>query len=856
MAGRWLDPIYQDAKYAARTLAKNPGFTAVAALSLGLGIGANTAIFTLVDNILLKALPVRNPGELAVLARNPSRPSASFNYPDYEYLRDHSASYTSVAATSGGGMPVGMTLPNEGQGAAPQLVQPAMVSGNYFQTLGVQPVVGRVLNPEDNRKPGAAPYAVLSYNFWQSRFGGDPRVIGRTVRLNAAMFTVVGVSAAGFNGTSVGQAPDVYLPIMMAEQVNAAFRGWNTRHWWWLTVLGRRKPGVSFDQARAELDVLFKQIEAADPESRPAPTYDKDREIRRKAVVLPGTQGYSYLRNQAEKPLTILMIVVGVVLLIACANVANLLLARAAGRRKEIAIRLAVGAGRRRLIGQLILEGIILSVIGGAVGLLFAIWGARLLVTLIPQGFTPSRFDLSPDWRLLAFTFGISVVTGLFCGLAPGLQATRPDLASALKSETGGSGAGPRLGRFDLRRGLVVFQVALALLLVIGAGLFLRTLQNLRNIKTGFSRERVLVVRIDPTQSGYKAQRTRQFYDRLVEGVASERGVRSVSTAQIIPLGGMRWNSDVAVEGYTWKPTERPYLDLNAVGPRFFETFGIPLLLGRDFRAEDNPAVATEMPEGPPKEDEHLPPPAPVAIVNEAFAKKFWPNESAVGKRFTMGERFRMDNSFEIVGVAGDARYFELKEPVEPMIYVPAWRLPARSAMLVVRTTGDPQELAGAVVRQARQIDPAVPVIRSQTMEEQATGQMAAERIIAVLCGFFGVLAVGLAAVGLYGVMAQMVARRYREIGIRVALGAARRDVIGLVMRETAVLVGLGALVGLPAGLGLTRLVSSFLYGLKPQDPATMAIALAVLCGVTMLAAWIPARRAARVDPMAALRWE
>jgi predicted permease len=854
MFSKWLDWLAQDAAYAARILAKNRGFTAIAVLSLALGIGANTAIFSLVDNILLKSLPVREPKQLAILARNPSRPSTSFNYPDYLYVRDHNRSYEGLIAYSTGGFPLGMTVPSEGEQAEPQLVFHSMVTGNYFEVLGVKPVIGRLFNDEDNRKPGAHPYAVLSYNLWRNRFGGDPRVIGKSIRLNGAPFTIIGVAAAGFAGTSVGTKPDLFLPVMMQGQVNPEFSDWNTRHFWWLDTLGRLKPGVSSDQARAELDVLLGQIEANDPEHRPTPAYDTEAAMRRKAVVLPGGQGFSYFRNEVSKPLIVLMIVVGSVLLIACANVANLLLARAAGRRREIAIRLAIGAGRMRLVSQLLVEGLLVGVAGGAAGLLFAQWGARVLIRLMPSQLFPPQIDTSIDWRLLAFACAVSLVTGIACGLAPALQATRPELTTALKAEAGSSGTGPRIGRFDLRRTLVVGQVALALLLVIGAGLFVRTLQNLKNVDAGFARENVLLVRIDPAQTGYTGQRTRQFYDRLVDRIEATPNVRSASTAEIIPLGGMRWNGGLAIQGYDWKPDEKPYLDFNAVGPRFFETMGIPILLGRDFRPEDNPAVVEDKER---KDEDPLPPPAPVAIVNESFARKFWPAEGAVGKRFSLGDRFRMETSFEIVGVVKDVKYFGLREANEPMVYVPNWRLGAREGRsIVIRSFGDPEQLAGALRQQAREIDPSVPVLQVKTMAQQANSDIGKELIIATLCGFFGALALLLAAVGLYGVIAQMVSRRYREIGIRMALGARPGSVIALVMRETGFLVGLGALIGVPAAFALTRLVSGLLYGLKPQDPLTIAAAILVLLATTALATWIPARRAAAIDPMSALRWE
>jgi predicted permease len=845
--------LLQDLRYSWRVLLQNPGFAAVAVLSLALGIGANTAIFSIVDAVLLKWLPVSSPQELVVIARNPKEPSVGSNYPDYEYIRDHNQVFSGVLVSGGGGA-LSLTVPDEGSHGSSELVPGTLVSGNYFQVLGVTPAIGRLFTPEDNKTPGAHPVAVLSYDFWKTRFAGDPRVLGKKITLNGAPFTIIGVSRQGFTGTSVGNSTKLFLPVMMLQQINANARNWNTRHYWWLTPLARLKAGVSLQKATADVDVLLKQIEQSDPEHRPTPAYDKDRELRNHAVLLPGSGGYSYLRNRFSKPLAVLGAVVGLVLLIACANVANLLLARAASRRKEIAIRVAIGAGRWRLISQLVTEAVILAVIGGLAGLAFAYWSVKVLLSLLPTGTFPLDLHLTPDVRLLAFSFAVSLVTGLICGIVPALKATRPDVVSALKSDFT-----ERFARLDLRKALVIVQVALSLLLLVGAGLFVRSLENLRDLDPGFVRENVLMVETSAGSIGYKGQRIRTFEDRLLNATSRLPGVRAASLALLTPLQGSRWNSDVTVQGHPWKPDEQPSIDFNAVSPHYFETLGIQILAGRDFLDQDNPAFTPDPPDKPYAEGKEPPePPGPpkVAIINQSMAKKFFPNESAIGKRFSMGDKFKIEDSYEIVGVVKDTRYFELREAVESMIYVSSWRQGAGDRVLCLRSTGDPKPLIEAVRREVRNLDSAIPVRETVTMERQLNNHISQERLIATLSSFFGSLALLLAAIGLYGLMAHTATRRTREIGIRMALGAQRTNVLWLILRDAVALVLLGAVIGLPIAFGVTRFVSSFLYGLTARDPVTMIAATVVLAMVTVIASFLPARRASKVDPMVALRYE
>ena len=838
-----------DVRYAFRMIAKNPGFSAVAILSLALGIGANTAIFTLVDYVMLRSLPVRAPEQLAVVARNPEKPSTSFSYPDYVYIRDHNRSYSGVIASSGGGSAWAFAVPGE-KGTSAEVVAGAHVSGNYFEVLGVGAAIGRVFTPADNLTEGAHPYVILAYDFWQRRFAADRGVLGRPITLNGARFTIVGVAARGFHGINVGTSTDVYLPIMMMAAVNPPANGWNTRHWWWLRVTGRLKPGATLAAATPEMNVLWQQILKADPEYKPPAAYDKDAAKYNSMIVLPGSGGWSGFRSQFSKPLTVLMIVVAMVLLIACANVANLLLARAAGRQKEIAVRLAIGAGRARLVYQLLMETMVVSVLGGITGLLFAWWGVSVLLGLLPKNTFPTELHLTPDLRVLGFAFAASLLTGLVCGLVPALQSTRPDLLASLKSET----AAARRSRFDPRRILVVAQVAISLLLLIGAGLFVRSLSNLRNLDPGFVRESVLLVSVNPQASGYKGQRLRDYYERLLAKVGAYPDVRAASLANITPLSNSRWNQDVAIQGYQWKPDEKPYIDFNAVSPRFFETLGIPIIAGRDFTSQDSPAVT---PDPKPKPDPADKTKGPrVVIINETMAKRFFAHQSPLGARLCRDEKFKMEESYEIVGVVKDAKYFGVREATESMIYVPVWRDGSGGKTLCVRTTGRPERVVRAVRRDVAGLDAAIPVVQTLTMADQYDNEIAQERMLTTLGGFFGGLALLLAAVGLYGVMAHAVARRVREIGIRMALGARSGEVLWLILRETVIMVGIGALIGIPAALALTRLLASFLYGLTPQDPLSIAASTAILLAITALAGYIPARRATTVDPMIALRYE
>jgi putative ABC transport system permease protein len=849
----WIENRGADLRYALRMMRKTPGTTTIAVMSLALGIGANTAIFSLVDAMLLKLLPVKSPQELYLVAANPARPNTSWNYPDYVAFRDHNSSFSGLAAYTGGnGQPVGMQLDGTDAGSTTELAYAAAVSGNYFEVLGVGPAIGSLLTPEGDRAPGESPYIVLSYDYWQSRFTGDPEVIGRKVRLNGYPFTIVGVSRRGFSGADVTASPNMFIPIMMRSEVTGVpFAIWNTRHYWWMQTIGRIKSGATVAQAETELYAVYQDQEEGERRSL------KDGRFVNQAqpiLLMPAARGYSYVRNRLQRPLIILMIVVGLVLVIACANVANLMLARGAARQREMAVRLAVGASRSQLTAQLLVESIAIALAGGVAGLAFAFFCVRVLLDYLPQtGWGQASLNVTPDLRLLGFTFAVSLITGVLYGIAPALKSTKPDLVRALKEDSAGS-SGP--SRLTLSNALVVIQVALSLVLLIGTGLFVRSLGNLHDIDSGFRADNTVIVTVDPSRNGYKGQRLRDFYEKLRLDVETLPGVQSVSLANITPLSGSRWNGSIAIEGYQWKDDEKKYVDMNAVGPRYFETVGIPLILGRDFRDEDNPPYSLDPPEKFTPGVEPPEPPGPrVAIINQSFANRFFEGRNPIGMHVSTDEQYKPDRAFEIVGVVKDAHYFGLREALEPMMYFPVWRQ-AGSRALCIRTSKDAPQLAAGIRRQVTAIDAGIPVLSVRSMHQEIDNDILVDRLIATLSSYFGLLALLLAGVGLYGVISYGVTRRTREIGIRMALGAQRPAVLWLVMRRAAAFLLIGAVIGIPTALFATRLVKSFLYGIGAQDPMTIVMATLVLGAVAATASFLPARRATKVDPMVALRHE
>jgi putative ABC transport system permease protein len=823
--------LWQDLRYGARMLLKTPGFTAVAVLSLALGIGANTAIFSLVDKVLIRKLPVEEPERLVVV--NASRGqgvSTTSNYPDFADYRDRNEVFEGLVCY----YQRALTLSEGGQA---ERIQGLIVSGNYFTALRVRPALGRGFLPEEDKTPGTHPVVVLSYGVWQRRFSADPGLVGKAVNLNGYPFTVVGIAPIEFTGTIAGSPPDVYVPIMMVAQVapsnniDLLFGPRSRSLSGWLQVLGRLKPGVSREQAAAAMTALGGQIARAHSNADGSPR------VEPKFLLEDGSRGHTNLLRDLRLPLQMLMATVGLILLIACANVANLLLARARTRQKEIAVRLAVGAGRARLIRQLLTESMLLATLGGGAGLALAASISGLMVSFTPpnnNSFSTLTLDNRLDWRVLGFTLVISLLTGILFGLAPALSASRPDLVSALKDES--TLLGNRVRRLSLRNLLVVAQVALSLIVLVDAGLCIRSLRNLHAIDTGFDPAKVLVMSVDVSLNGYNAERGRRFYSELLERIQRLRGVEAVSLATQIALGD-GFGAMMKAEGYVPKPGEDISSDFNQIGPDYFRTMNIPLLEGREFDLSDT----TNKP--------------PVAIINETAARRFWPGQSPVGRRVIVG-RAPDETVREIVGVVKDSTYRRLTEEVRPAVFTPFLQRYRGDMTLHVRTTGEPGTMLAAVRQQVQALDANLPVYDIRTLEEQKNSSLYTSRMAATLLTVFGLLALGLAAVGLYGVMAYAVNRRTREIGIRLALGAQSKDVLRQVLIEGMTIVTIGLALGLGGSVAAARLVRNFLYGVTATDPLTFVGAALLLAGVALLANYLPARRASRTDPLVALRCE
>jgi predicted permease len=842
---RLEDEMFQDLRYGARMMLKSKMFTLVAVLSLALGIGANTAIFSLINALMLRMLPVKNAEELALFSvTSPNAPSGvgyNCNYPLYEMFRDRNQSFTSVIVGANVGR--ARLFVNE-SGAVAESVEQQRVSGNLFSTLGVNPVLGRMLTEADDNQANGQPGAVISFEYWRRRFGADPQVVGRQITVNNTALTIVGVAPPGFFGFEVGSKPELWWPIKAAND-----QGLRLESFYWIRVIGRLRQGVSMAHAQAEMETIFRQqIEdvAAARSTNWTPTQRRnhfERHIRLEA----GGVGYTRLRQQFRQPLFILMAAVGLTLLIACVNVANLLLARAATRRKEIAVRLALGAGRLRLVRQLLTESVLLSLLGGAAGLLFARACLRGLVTYLPQQ-AQTALAVPLDARVLAFTLVVSALTGLLFGLAPAWQATRLNLTASLKDQTGASASRSRLA---LNKTLVVTQVALSLFLLIGSGLFMRSLRNLHALDVGFDYENIVQFSIDPG-GGYDAPRRSNLYKQTLARLEALPGAQSATLLYFSLLGGGGVSFNVSVPGYTPAPDENMSCNEMAVGPRFFETMRMPILAGRDFGPQD------ERPPAPPNSQPGAPPsmagaPPLYAVINQAMARYFFGNENPIGRRFIV----RRDWQVEIIGVTKDAKYMNLREQPPRTYYLYYFQHPQREGMTFqLRASGGTADYAATLGRLARELNPQAQVVGLRMMTDVVNESLTQERFIAQLGSAFSLFALLLASVGLYGVTSYAVTRRTNEIGIRMALGARGADVVRMVMKETMLLVAVGMAIGLGAALATTRLISTLLFGLSPNDPATIAAAALLMIVVAAFAGYLPARRASRVDPMSALRSE
>ena len=931
----WLEQLLQDVRYGLRMLAKSPGFAAVAILTLALGIGANTAIFSLIDAVVLRALPVEKPSQLVLLrwsarhapnihgymsvgdcpskvfgAENPS--GCSFSEPLFREV-EKSGAFSGVAGFTGAGR-----LNLSGNGPA-SVISGQLASGEFFRTLGVKAAVGRVLEPGDDT-PSAAAVAVLNYGYWQSAFGGAPDAIGKTIELNGVPFTIVGVAEQKFTGISPGSDYEVWLPLAEAQRITSG-PFWQNRQadpsYWWLTIVGRLKEGTPPGQTQAAISGLFQNemlhgsvplfhggkaagapgpmpgppsgggairremvIGGAPPPGGPGPVMRRAAPTPRTApagglhepviaggsaskpktfstaednpevTLVPAQTGLTGARSQFTDPLYVLMLAVGIILLIACANVAGLMLARSAARQKEVAVRLALGAGRGRVVRQLLTESVILSALGGLLGILFAYWGAHSIVSFVSSNRPrPLGFATGVDVRILAFTAAVSLLTGILFGLAPAFRNVRVDLTPALKESEGGTGSGERArGRwFSIGNGLVVAQVALAMVVLVGAGLLVRTLANLRSIDVGFDSHNILIFGIDPTLVGYKGAQVDSFYRDLQGRLAVTPGVISASYS-MMPL----LSNGLMMTSFHWPGTPQDQSsesDVLSVGPDFFETMHIPFLSGRGFTASDFAVSASN--------NGATPTSAPTAVVvNQTFVEKYVGKENPIGKLFGQAEASEngpASAGYEIVGVVRDAKYNSLRREIHAMMYTPQ---SGGGASFELRTAADPQAILPAVREVVARVNTNLPLYDVKTESEQIDRLLFQERLIARLSSFFGLLALVLACVGLYGLLSYEVSRRTREIGIRMALGAEQGSVLKLVLRQGILLATAGAILGAGVALGVTRYLSSMLYDVHPNDPLTMIGMAVLLTGVALAACTIPARRATRLDPMVALRYE
>jgi putative ABC transport system permease protein len=826
-----MNTLWQDLRFGARMMVKAPGFTLIAVMSIALGIGLNSAVFTFVNGVLFKPMPVRDPeGLVALYTTEPnSIYPGQFSYPDYVDYRDHNQVFSDlfIHFTTQG-------LSLKGREGSAEMVCGELVTGNYFTGLRLDASLGRLFTPDDDKRPGGHPVAVLSHAFWQRRFGGDPNVVGQIIKLNGHDFTVIGVAKRGFSGTRrFGWIPDVYLPLMMYAQAspgtNESFlseRGIRS-----FNINGRLRDGVTIEQAQAAMNVFARRLAADYPQTNANLAIGM---IPASSKVQPAVVVMGILSKMTGA----MMGLVGLVLLVACANVANLLLARATARRREIAVRLAMGASRRRLIRQLLTESVMLSTLGGVAGLVLAVWLSELFRFTAPKvDFDTMDFDydLSLDYRVFGFTLAVSVLTGVIFGLAPALQSSRPDLVPTLKGETAGIGAGRR--RFNLRNLFVVAQVALSVMLLVSAGLLVKSLRNAQTMNPGFRSDHLLMASVNLGLHGYDEGRGRRFYKQLGERLRNLPGVEQASFAVPLPLDQYFYAADVTIEGRVPKTAnERLNIGFSVVGPNYFETMNTPVVQGRAFTERD---------------DENAP---RVVIVNETMARRYWPNQNPLGKRMRLGgERSQW---LEVAGVARDGKYITLDEPPTDYFFLPFQQNYDGRMTLIAHTTGDPESVIAGVRQEVKTLDDRLPVYGVRDVSAFLDIVLSASKMIAATVSGFGLLALLLAAIGLYGVISYAGAERTREFGVRVALGAEPRDLKLMILRYGLRLSLGGAGLGLAGAVGLARLLRSQLYDVSATDPLTFGAVALSLIVVALVACWIPARRATKVDPVVALRRE
>jgi predicted permease len=834
-----VETFIQDLKFGLRMLTKNAGFAAVAVLTLALGIGANTAIFSLTDQVLLRYLPVEKPEQLVILRSpgpNPGRTNsdwqgdATFSYPIYKDLREQAPVFSGLLAK----FSISVSVAGQGQ---TELVDGELVSGNYFNVLGVKPALGRVFSLEDETAPGANNVAVLSYGYWARHFGSDPDVLNKPLTVNDVAFTVVGVTRPGFDGIQIGQRPDIFIPVTMKAQMTPNWDGLMSRTDHWLGIVGRLKPGFTIEKAEAGIAPSYRAILEAEAPILKISQKGHDKFVGKKMVLESGSHGRPVLQGDAKAPLETLMAMVGLVLLISCANLASLLVARSESRQREIALRLAMGAGRLRLMRQLLTESLLLAVAGGIAGIALASWLLSFLVGSIPERVGALGLEARLDGRVLVFAFVLSLVTGVLFGLLPALRATRTDLQSTLKDQGTSVSEGRTNVRF--RKGLMVSQMALTAVLLVVAGFFAQSLMNLKNIDLGLRTDHLIEFSIAPELNRYTPPQTLALAERLRQQIAALPGVRSASAASIRILDQSDSSSNITAEGYNAQENENTDVRTNTIGPDYFATMGTPLLMGREFTEADRTGGAK------------------VAIINEKMAKHYFAGKNPIGMHFAFGAGDNVHPDIEIVGLVKDSKHSDERDKIFPFAYLPYAQDDSLGQLtFYVRTNQDPDAIAAALRGTVRSDDANLPVFHLETMTEQVDDLEFNDRLLTFFSLCLGLLASLLAAIGLYGVMAYMVARRTREIGIRIALGATKANAQWLILREVVRMSAAGLLIGLPAAYGLGKAVESQLFGVKAGEPLVFVSAAILLALVAALAGWMPSRRAASVDPMVALRYE
>ena len=841
---QWLESTMQDLRYALRTLRKSPAFTAVAVSTLGLGIGANTAIFSLINAVMLRMLPVEHPEQL-VLLTDPSENGVSvdtsehgvrsiLSYPEFVGLRSHNTVFSGMLAAQSE-VNDSDVFPGGSTAAQAMKAHTELVSGDFFHVLGIQPLIGRVFTTEEDKVPGGNPVAVVSYDYWQRELGANSRVVGSTIRVGQGIFQIVGVAPPGFHGILVGSDVDFWFPISMQEQVLPGRDYLTPRDTLWLQVMARLAPGIPRQTAEAGINTTFQQTLREWAYALPDARERRDL-VNEKIQLRPGSRGASGLRGKFSDPLILLMTMVGVVLLIACANIANLMLARASGREREIGVRLALGAARSRLIRQLLTESFLVAAMGGVLGIALSIVGARLLLAVVSTGVDQLGLQVPVDYHVLMFTAAISLLTGLVFGLTPAVRGTRLDINRTLAANARDSIAGR--GRVRTGRILVVVQVALSLILLMGGALFLRSLHNMLAQKLGYDRDHLLMVTVDPAAAGYKGASVTAMYGRVLAKLQTIPGVRNVTLSH----GGLFAGDSgdhVSIEGSPVRDSAQLISRWTEIGPDYFRTLKTPVLRGREVDSADAARGA------------------PVCVINESFLRRFFPDLDAIGKHIT-DEYPTTRETFQIVGVVADSREHAPDENKRPRFYAnishPIGTV--GDVTFILSTSGEPASVASEARKLLQQFDQNLSILTVRTVNQQIGRRLITERLTADLAAFFSGLALLMAAIGLYGVMSYSMARRTNEIGIRMALGASAAGVMRMVLGETLWMVAAGTAIGLPCGVAIARLISSKLYGVTAADPASMVAAILIVLASALLAGYVPAHRASRIDPMASLRHE